>query len=220
MVVLLDEFQEIERLGGQRLLQRLRANLQPQRRTAYLFLGSRMTFLCSLFADRGQAFYRFAVLEDLPAVPEDAWRSYIGGRLAEQGIGATSRALDLLLERTGGHPYCTMAVAYNAYLQTRMHGDATLDADTALFAVDRALEQLDSAYEALWRDLRRAAHADRVLAALALGGRPYTLGIPGSQVSRALRQLQEGSVLVRGEGRGQYHLVDPLFGEWLRRKLA
>ncbi|MDA8144723.1 MAG: hypothetical protein M0Z27_01485, partial [Thermaerobacter sp.] len=182
VVVLLDELQETGRLEGQGL----RANPRPQRRTAYRLLGSRMTFLCSLFADRGQAFYRFAVLEDRPAVPEDAWRSYPGDRLAERGIGATARVLDLLLERTGGHPHCTVVVAYHACLQTGMHADATLD---------RALEQMDSAHEAMGQGLRRAARADRVLAALALGGRPYTMGIPGSQVSRALRQLQEGSVL-------------------------
>ena len=71
----------------------------------------------------------------------------------------------------GGRPCCTLAVAYNARLQTRMTGDATMDADMALFAVDRPLEQLDSAYEARWRDLRRAGPVDRVLAALAPGGR-------------------------------------------------
>ncbi|MDA8146919.1 MAG: hypothetical protein M0Z27_12785, partial [Thermaerobacter sp.] len=97
--------------------------------------------------------------------------------------------LDLLLERTGGHPHCTVVVAYHACLQTGMHADATMDADTVLFAVDRALEQMDSAHEAMGQGLRRAARADRVLAALAPGGRPYTLGIPGSQVSRARRQL-------------------------------
>ncbi len=59
--------------------------------------------------------------------------------------GISSRALDLPPERTGGRRYRTLAVAYSAYLQTRMHGGATMEAPPALFAVERALEQLDSA---------------------------------------------------------------------------
>lgn len=73
LVVLLDEFQEVNRLGGTLLLQRMRAHF-PQRWCTYLFLGSQASLLNALFAERQRALYRFALLRDLPPVPDEAWR--------------------------------------------------------------------------------------------------------------------------------------------------
>ena len=74
-IIVIDEVQELEHLGGTPAFKRLRAVLQQQRYTTYLFLGSQSSVVSALFADRRQALYRFALLLDLPPVPAAAWRA-------------------------------------------------------------------------------------------------------------------------------------------------
>lgn len=217
MVILLDEFQEMDRLGGDPLLKRLRALFQQQQHTAYLFLGSQTTLMRTIFGDRRQAFYRFAVLLDLPPIPDSAWEEYIVRRLQEHGIGITGAALETLLRKTGGHPYCVMAVAYNAYLFAKMDGMTRISADAIHYAYEQTLDHLEEFYNIQWAEIRRTKHADAVLRAIVEGGQPYALGLHAGAVSKALKYLIRISVLVKGKGRGEYRLVEPMFGDWVRR---
>ena len=89
LVVLLDEFQEVNRLGGTLLLQRMRAHFQQQRWCTYLFLGSQASLLNALFAERQRALYRFALLRDLPPVPDEAWRMYLHRKFEGEGVELT-----------------------------------------------------------------------------------------------------------------------------------
>jgi uncharacterized protein len=218
MVILLDEFQEIERLGGEDLLKRLRALFQRQDNTSYLFLGSQTTLMQTIFSDRRQAFYRFATLLELPPVPFAAWREYIATRLASFNIEITEPALDLLLERTGGHPYCVMAVAYNAYLHVRLEELNTVNADVIHYAYEQAMSHLASIYDVQWQEIRQFKNADVVLMALVEGIPPYSLPLNNALVAKALTNLQRISVITKGPQRGEYRLVEPMFADWLKRK--
>lgn len=217
LVVLLDEFQEVDRLGGEALLKRLRALFQQQQNTVYLFLGSQTTLMRTIFGDRRQAFYRFASLLDLPPIPPQAWEEYIKRRLEEHGIGITKPALLTLLEKTGGHPYCVMAVAYNAYLHAKLTGIREITGDTIHFAYEQTLDHLDEFYTVQLAEIRRIRHADTVLRTVVEGGQPYALPLHAAAVNKALKYLIRISVLVKGTGRGDYHLVEPMFGDWVRR---
>ncbi|BDG59389.1 AAA family ATPase [Caldinitratiruptor microaerophilus] len=217
MVVLLDEFQEVDRIGGEPLLKRLRALFQQQSRVAYLFLGSQTTLLRTIFGDRRQAFYRFATLLQLPPVPEHAWEEYIRRRLADHDLTISGPALDTLLSKTGGHPYCVMAVAYNAYLSAKLEGVREITSDMVHFAYEQTMDHLDEFYTVQWAEIRRIQHADAVLRAVVEGGQPYALPLYPSAVSKALRYLMRISILHKGTQRGQYELVEPMFGDWVRR---
>lgn len=218
MVVLLDEFQEMERLGGHALLQRLRALFQQQSHTVYLFLGSQTTLMRTIFADRRQAFYRFATMIDLPPIPEEAWREYVARRFEENGMQLTEPAFRMLVSRTGGHPYCMMAVAYNAHVHARLHGVTVISADVVDFAYEQALTQLQPIYDVQWQELHHFRYADAVLAALIEGQPPYSLSMAASMVRKALQNLERLSIIERGNRRGAYRLVEPMFGEWFKRQ--
>ncbi len=82
LVILLDEFQELDRLGGPPLIKKLRALFQQQKHTTYLFLGSQAGLMHTIFSDQRQAFYRFAVMLNLPEIPEATWRSYLTEKFA------------------------------------------------------------------------------------------------------------------------------------------
>lgn len=214
LVVLLDEFQEVERIGGQDLVRRLRALMQSQRATAYLFLGSRPSLLRSLFAHRQGAFYRFAVPMDIPPVPEDEWRGYLTRKLRAYGVEITAAALARLLDHTDGHPWCTMEVVSEAWI-VRGH-PSQIDAEDVERGYVRALERLTPLYEGAWQEVRRVRHADGVLKRIVLGEPVFDRSLNPGSVTRALRHLLEIAVLERGAGRGDYRLVEKMFGDWVR----
>lgn len=48
---------------------------------------------------------------DLPPIADEDWRAGLRERFAELDVPVASDALDLLLEQSEGHPYCTMLLA-------------------------------------------------------------------------------------------------------------
>lgn len=218
MVIVLDEFQELASLGDNSLLKKLRAVLQEQRHTAYLFLGSKPALMRTLFADRRQAFYRFALLHDLPPIPAGAWKEYLARKFQRLGLAITEPALQLLIERTGGHPYSVMAVASTAYYLAREEGLPTVGADVVQVAYEEALRSLSPIYERDWESARSHKHAAVVLEAVASGRSPYTVDLPPQRVSKILRFLERSGLLERGERRGEYRMVEPMFAHWIRER--
>ena len=109
MVLVFDEFQDIDPLGGQlggvSLQKRMRSVLQQQSHTACLFLGSQADLMEKLFGSPRAAFFRLAIPMHLPPIPWAAWAAYLVDRLAAQQVTIDEPALALLAEKTGGHPH-------------------------------------------------------------------------------------------------------------------
>ena len=220
LVVLLDEFQEVNRLGGTLLLQRMRAHFQQQRWCTYLFLGSQASLLHALFSERQRALYRFARLRDLPPVPDEAWRMYLHRKFEGAGLELTPDGADTLLARTGGHPYGLMQVANRAYLLLQQQDMRRITADVALLAYQDVLRTLDRVYEAEWADVRRVKSAGRVLEALARGEPAYRTNLPSATVYRALAALVQQGVIYRPAPRARYRFTEVMFLDWLLGKLT
>ena len=181
MVILLDEFQELDRLGGETLLKRLRSIFQQQEHTTYFFLGSESSLLQTIFADRRQEFYRFATLLQLPP------------------------------------PYCVMAIMANAYLVAKMHRLDEINAEILHSSYQQSMLQLDAIYEEQWQEIRRFKGADELLTAILLG-RPLHQKESTANTMRAIQNLIRLSVIKKGMLRGQYELLEPMFGEWILQK--
>ena len=212
VVVLLDEFQEVERLGGTDLMKRLRAQFQRQPHVSYLFLGSRPSLMWALFTTSAAAFYRFAVPAELPTIPAEAWRAYLARKAALYGVTVSDAAVTVLLERTGGHPWSVMEVISEAWMA---RGDAqAITAEHVVVGFGRALARLTPVYEAEWAGARQARYADQVLLAVAADGTPATASVSHTARSRAVRHLLDAALIER-VGRGSYRLVEPMFGAWL-----
>ncbi len=220
LVVLLDEFQEVNRLGGTLLLQRMRAHFQQQRWCTYLFLGSQASLLNALFAERQRALYRFALLRDLPPVPDEAWRVYLHRKFEGAGLELTQQGADTLLARTGGHPYGLMQVANRAYVLLQQGDRRRITADVAVLAYQDVLRTLDRVYEAEWADVRRVKSAGRVLEALARGEPAYQTHLPAATVYRALAALVQQGVIYRPAPRARYRFTEVMFLDWLLGKLT
>lgn len=219
-VVLLDEFQELERLGGTPLIKKLRSIFQAQERCTYLLLGSQESTLKTLFSDRRQAFYRFASIKALPPVPGEAWLEYLRGKYESVGIKTSTVALEIMIRETGGHPFGMMQLANAVYLRCLPRQKPAVSAELVLATLEEdVLARLTPIYEKEWEDVRKVKQAPEVVQALLAERPPYGLGIPSGRVTEILSRLQEQGVIARMD-RGRYAFVEPLFAKWLKRQLG
>ncbi len=209
-VMLLDEFQSATAIGGPALLAKMRGAFQIQRHTAFLFLGSQAGTMAQIFGHSSKPFFRFATVLELPPVPDEAWRTYMRRRLAERKISIDDAALDGILSYTGGHPYDTMQVAYEAYLLAgRLR---RIDAKIVGAACTEAEAHLRSIFEA---ELDALGSRSRVLLGRIVRGEPLHVGERSSgAVHRALDNLVRQGI-IRRIARGRYEFVEPMLARHL-----
>ena len=193
----------MDRLGGADLIRRLRSIFQRQQHCTYLFLGSRPTMLKTLFSNRRQAFYRFAVQNDLPPVPDAAWRKYLVAKFSSVGMEITPAALDLILNETGGSPVRSDAggqcrLCSSNHLRTKL-----INAELVSIVLNGILRQLHDTYAEQWAEITELKHLAEVAVAIAEGNRPYSSEMHRTQVSRSLDMLQRMAIIER-TGRGEY----------------
>lgn len=218
VVILLDEFQEIERLGGTMLLKRMRSIMQQQQSTSYLFLGSEPSLLQTLFADRRQAFYRFATMLHLPPIPHAEWAMYITKKFAGVDMTITDDAVGLLLEKTGGHPFCVMVALGESYFRSTVNHDKTVDIRGVYEGLSEAALTLEPIYEESWKQILSVRGGASVTQQVAMNRPPYH-GVDPTAARRALTKLRNLSILEK-RGRGEYLFVEPMFQQWIIRNIV
>jgi AAA+ ATPase superfamily predicted ATPase len=218
LIVLIDEFQEVDRLGGTALLKQLRSIMQYQQGVSYLFLGSEPSLMQTLFADRRQAFYRFATLLHLPDIDQEEWREYAQQKFAQASLSIQPAAFHSMIEHTGGHPFCVMAVLSEAYVWAKLTGVHMIDLTLMHQSLVRTYEELEGIYDELWKRILTIPKAGQILEYLVQQRPPYQVG-ESTQVQRALTALINTSIL-RKERRGRYTFVEPMFKNWILRRIS
>jgi uncharacterized protein len=215
MIVAFDEFQEVEKLGGVDLLQRMRAHFQQQRSVVYIFLGSQSTKLRQMFGAAAEPFFRFAEPSRLPAVPRSSWSAYLEARFASRGLTIPVAVLDDLLDATGGHPADTMLVASHVYYAARDSRSTEVTSALLQAGYAQALDDVSQYFDVIWAGLGRAARSAAY--GLVATGQPYAGGdAPSSGIARAMRTLEDLGLAHR-LGPRRWAVAEPMFADWLRR---
>ena len=214
-LVVFDEFQEVlaadSRADGV-----LRASLQHHGDAAsYVFAGSHVGMMSTLFGDRRRAFYAQARPVPLPPLAAPACATFISDRFAAAGkdIG---RALAPLLDLAAGHPQRTILLAHAVWELTGT--EVAADEGTFAAAREQVLTELGDEFRTLWLSL--PAGQRRVLSAVAAGERPYGAssvgGSRGGAVHAALQALVgRGDLLDQPGQTPRYRVVDPLLSAWV-----
>ncbi|AFV11683.1 ATPase [Thermacetogenium phaeum DSM 12270] len=219
MVVLFDEFQDASRVAGHSdIYKRMRSHFQNHKSVSYLFLGSKEGMMNSLFGNRREAFYRFAVVLPIPPIPEDSWRMYISQKFKEQHIKADEKVIREILQKTGGHPQDTMLVCSEIYYALLETGEKTVTLEYVRLGYDRALLTLAQVYDEILDEIGQRACAREVLKRIAAGDRIYSKKDNPNEVKRALDFLITKAIIEKN-GRGSYKFVEPMFREYILREL-
>lgn len=225
VVVIFDEFQSVGDLRGAEGL--LRSHLQHHRDHAgYVFAGSETHLLDRQFTDPDRPFFGQALQLRVHRPPRGALHETITTEF-ERGERHPGTALGPLLDAADDHPQRAMLLAHFLWLATP-HGQVA-----SLQTWEQAREQARThvAGEVEARYDRATRNQQRVLRAVAHDLSPFTvaaqapLGLDSGSVTKTVEQaLRDGLLEQRidpGSGQpvpGRYRLVDPLLGDWVRRR--
>jgi AAA+ ATPase superfamily predicted ATPase len=214
--LILDEFQEINRLGGEEGEWHLRGIIQHHRHISYIAAGSQ-THLIQRMIGKGAAFYKlFDVLSFGPMDPEHL-RGWVndgmeGGGVRHQNIARWILAL------AGNRTRDVAQLARKTFQLTREEGRA--DADTVRQAFLEIIADESEPLRALW--VSYAGTEEKVLRAVASGTESLMaadtlqrFGLASSAAaSKAAANLVAEGVMVQ-EGPGNYRFDNPFQKGWV-----
>jgi hypothetical protein len=216
-LVVFDEFQDVL-TASDRADAVIRSEIQHHGDAAsYVFAGSQLGMMRSLFADKRRALYGQARAVDLsPLDPEDV-ATYLDGRF-RAGNREIGEALGPLLDLARGHPQRTMLLAHLLWGLTEPGTRA--DEEQWLAAADRAMTEVQDELRAIWTGL--SAGQRRALTAVAenregiyAAGRRHG-GSRGGSAKAAVEVLMDSGEIYRdADTKTGFRVVDPLLGEWV-----
>jgi hypothetical protein len=228
LVVVFDEFQRLRHCPGDPLAI-IRSALMSSgaNHVSLLFTGSIRNALKMMLEDSHQPIFGEAAQMQLPAISRIDFLEYLDFQFEATGRPADEDALNYLLSATRVHPRSTQQLAWECWAATPAGGRVTLE--TAIDAHDRLVQTIErsefaSVLNVLMSGDDAEANEVRALQLLADRGGDTVTSRPvakrygfssHSRVRPALVRLQGRGLVDRREG--SWYIVDPLFGEWLRR---
>ena len=212
-VVAYDEFPTLRKISD-KLFDQIRAELQhANKSTAYVYMGSEVGVLATLFKDRRRMAFRLGTTIELPPPSMAEWVTYIERRFRELGLPLAAGEAQRLVTFTGGHPRDLME-ACEHLLTLRKLDPATPNAIE--LAQERTYWGLERNFELLWELLEQPKGTRETAVRIATGQRVYGRARDAMSVKRSVDKLiDEG--MVRKVDRGQFEFTEPLFGEYVRR---
>ncbi|MBQ6926268.1 MAG: ATP-binding protein [Kiritimatiellae bacterium] len=225
IVVIFDEFQEVATLSRHLPVERIfRSVIQHQRKTRYLFLGSKTHLMRRMFNDRTRPFYNSASTMQLPKPPEAESAAFLRTRFRSTGMEVSDEVVERIINVSNNIPYYIQAVALHTWLSANRSGDGKPTANDVSMALDELVEMRRDVYEAIAERLGETAR--RILSSLALEptvrfDADYRArhALPGTTtIGSALTKLVNDG-LVEKDSAG-CHVADPLHAIYLRASAA
>jgi hypothetical protein len=219
-VVVLDEFQEITRLGGEVLERQLRAAIQHHTNVSYLFAGSKSHMLIDMVSAQTRPFYQMGTLMTLDKIPEEEFSTFIKGKFVKSGKEISPAAVKRIFMESENVPHYVQLLSF--YLWDHFQGVSQIKEDHVAEAVSIILRGPEPAYLTIWEGL--TLHQRKtVKAAAMLKGRPLTSKETirrfhlesASNVAKSLSALCSKGILRKEQK--SYVFEDVLFCRWIEK---
>jgi hypothetical protein len=228
LVVVFDEFQRLRHCPGDPLaIIRSALMSSGSNHVSLLFTGSIRNALKMMLEDSHQPIFGEAAQMQLPAISRIDFLEYLDFQFEATGKRADDEALSYLLSATGVHPRSTQQLAWECWTATSVGERVTLE--TVIGAHDRLVQTIErsefaSVLNVLMSGDEAEANEVRALQLLADRGGDTITSRPVAKRYGFSSHSRVRPALVRLQGRGlvdqrgsSWYIVDPLFGEWLRR---
>ena len=228
LIVVFDEFQRLRHCPGDPLAI-IRSALMSggANHISLLFTGSIRNALQMMLEDSSQPIFGEAAQLQLPEISRADFLEYLDFQFEATGKRASEEGLSFLLAATRAHPRSTQQLAWECWQDTPPGEPVTLE--TVSRAHDRLVRTIErSEFSAVLNILMSGDEAEvnevRALQLLAdCGGQNVTsrpvaarYGFSShSRVKPSLERLRRRGLVEQRED--IWYVVDPLFGEWLRR---
>jgi hypothetical protein len=217
VVFAFDEFSDLAERDGQ-VLKLMRASMERHKNVTYVISGSQESTMEFIIGSKQSPFYLFFKEIRLGPLPKRDTREFLRRRFKKFGVKPTSEAIDRIIELAQRIPDYTQRLAGECYDLVR---GERLTVEHVNKSYEKVLDELSIAFEEKWGTLSKAALQMKVIKTLAATPSPYELrkrGVDPKLINQAVEELIRKGY-VKKMGRAKYEFVDPLFKEFVRRRV-
>lgn len=218
MLVVFDEFGDIQKLDGDKTLKKMRSIFQMSEHCVYVFTGSQESVLGELFRDKKSAFYNFARIMPVGKLPYKPLFKYIKTKFEAVNIDVGDEAADRIIEKAEQHPYYVQLLCQQIYLEKKADNIETVDIKN-VDKIFNALVDIERNYcDLLWEALKKRKNFSKIVKAIAIGKNSYTTpGVEKAIVYYILMELEKMGLIRKQDKR--YSLIDPIFKAYILRSI-
>lgn len=224
LVVILDEFQELEQTAGKRVFQLFKSYSDELVNARFVFSGSAIGILEDVFLKPNSPMYQMATKVPLGPLSAAYVTKFVADRLKTVSIAIDADAAAVVAECTGGIPYYVQKLGTQLWHKQLNDGTTHVTAKHVDDAFQDLLWECSSEFEARLEHKYGPVRKD-ILITLSKHGGPMrradlarAINKPSGQISGALTNLEASMDIQRLE-RGQYEVSDPVFREWAKQRL-
>ena len=219
LVVIIDEFSDLEKYNGQSIEKALRSAIQKQTRIGYIFSGSEESVMLSMIRDRKRAFYKLGRIMELGPIKRNAYADFILGWLNKGGFTINDDDLQRVFEIGKDVPYNIQRlcnVMWNNAGDTKAIQPALIDELPVIIA-----RQDSPHYEMLWRSASQLQKMLLIALSKDQAAKPFSkdfqlkhgLG-PSSSIKASLDSLLKKGILSKSL-QGSYYFTDTFMPYWI-----
>jgi len=219
LVVIIDEFSDLEKFNGQTIERALRSEIQKQTHIGYIFSGSEQSVMLAMIRDRTRAFYKLGRIMELGPIERGAYADFVQKWLKKGGYTVKKDDLKRIFEIGNDVPYNVQRlcnVMWDDAMETKAIKPAQIEKLPVIVA-----QQDSPHYEMLWHS---ASQSQKILL-IALSKdqtvKPFSKdfqlkhGIgPSSSIKASLDSLLKKGILFKTL-QGSYHFTDGFTPYWI-----
>ncbi len=218
--IVLDEFQEIRKFGGEAAEWHLRGIIQHHQNVSFILAGSQ-AHIIERMLDKGRAFYGLADQLQFGPIDEAHLSAWIDSRMTEGGVEAIGVG-DVAVATAGPRTRDIVQVARQCFDSCRMNGWA--GKAEVVQAFDDVVAEQEALLQSMWN--RLTGPQQNVLRAIAANLYGLTtrqsirrFGLPSSgAAANTARAMIEAGYLVKASNTTGYSFENPFFCRWVERE--
>lgn len=225
LIVIIDEFSDIQKYEGEVVEKALRSEIQNQEHLGYVFSGSEESIMLAMVNDRRRAFYKMGRLMALGPIDRGAYVEFIHRWLERGQIVASRQDLIRILELGEDVPYNVQRLCHNLW-EAAVAGQKKVTKDLVEQLPEQIAKQDSPHYELIWRSITPSQRALLMALAQTPDAKPFSRdfqlrhGIgPSSSIKASLDSLARKGILIRGLS-GSYKFADIFFTRWIAQMSA
>ncbi len=213
VVVIFDEFQEVEQL---KIEKKPRSIIQTHSRSvSYLFSGSKKSILTKMFNDKDRAFYKSVKHLKIDEIKEAEWIEFISKKFTKSDKSIEQNLIKKCFEITLGYPYYMQQLMYFIWNNTKDKADETIVQNS----IDLMLERESDIYSLVWTNLTPNQKSTLKYIVQKNGESLYSnenlsdLKLSASTLKSVLESLIKKDIIDKKNDK--YYLIDPFMKYWL-----
>ncbi|MGD8343989.1 MAG: ATP-binding protein [Desulfobacterales bacterium] len=219
LVIIIDEFSDLEKFNGLTIEKALRSEIQKQTHVGYIFSGSEQSVMLAMARDRARAFYKLGRIMELEPIARKTYAGFIQKWLKKGDYIVNKSDLEPIFEIGNDVPYNIQRlcnVMWDAAMETKVIEPALIEKLPLMVA-----RQDSPHYEMLWRSVSQSQKILLIALSKDQTAKPFSKefqlshGIgPSSSIKASLDSLLKKGILYKTL-QGAYCFTDGFMPYWI-----